>query len=60
MLSNKRLEIIIQQEQNLKNEKNQLENLALSTISDDLQSQLEEMKESAEKITGRITPFGME
>jgi hypothetical protein len=37
-----------------------LEEKALMSVSDDLQDQLNEVKQSAEQITGKVTPFGFE
>lgn len=41
-------------------QKEGLEKRALTVISNDLGEQLSEMHENAEKLTGKITPYGME
>ncbi|TNV81094.1 hypothetical protein FGO68_gene10404 [Halteria grandinella] len=50
-LENKNLEYIIQREEELKRDKEALEEKALLTVTDDLQDQLTELKQSAEQIT---------
>jgi len=40
--------------------KDSLEHRALSVISEDLSDQLENVQAGAEKLTGKVTPFGME
>lgn len=54
------MEYIIQREEDLMRDKEALEEKALLTVTDDLQDQLTELKQSAEQITGKVTPYGFE
>ena len=51
---------LIDREEDLKKQKAKLEEEGLKTLSSDLNDQINEMQANAEKITGKVTPFGME
>ncbi|CDW75938.1 UNKNOWN [Stylonychia lemnae] len=59
-IENKNLSFLIQKEEELKKQKNDYEKQALKTLSDDLEDQLSQLHNNAEKITGKVTPYGME
>ena len=59
-IENKNLQFLVQKEEELKRQKNEFEKQALKTLSEDLEDQLSQLQENAEKITGKVTPFGME
>ena len=59
-VENRSLAYLLEREEELKRHKNQLEKSALSALSNDLEDQLSTLQENAEKITGKVTPFGME
>ena len=49
-----------QREDEVESTRNQLENKALTLLSEDLSDQLSGLYENAQKLTGKITPFGFE
>eukprot|EP00347_Sterkiella_histriomuscorum_P020386 403338000 len=59
-IENKNLSFLIQKEEELKKQKNDFEKQALKTLSEDLEDQLTSLQDNAAKITGKVTPFGME
>jgi len=59
-MENKNLQLLVEKEEELKKQKTKLEQEALKTLQIDLEDQIGELQNNAEKITGKVTPFGME
>ena len=59
-VENRNLQYLMDREGDVIQQKEGLEKRALTVLSKDLSEQLTEMQENAEKLTGKVTPFGME
>ena len=59
-VENRNLQYLTDRENEVIRQKDGLEKRALTVLSQDLGEQLTEMQENAEKLTGKVTPFGME
>ena len=59
-VENRNLQYLTDRESQVIRQKDGLEKRALTELSKDLGEQLTEMQENAEKLTGKVTPFGME
>ena len=57
---NRSLQYLIDRQSDISQMKDSLENRALNVISEDMSEQLEIIQANAEKLTGKVTPFGME
>lgn len=59
-VENRNLQFLMDKESVMISQKEDLEKRALTVLSKDLDEQLSEMQDNADKLTGKVTPFGME
>lgn len=59
-VENRNLQYLMNREGEVIQQKEGLEKRALTVLSEDLSDQLSEMQDNAERLTGKVTPFGME
>ena len=59
-VENRNLSYVLEREQEAIMIKDKLEHKALSAVGEDLEEQLSQLTENAEKLTGKVSPFMME